>query len=267
MTHPLDGFDESEFTHDGITRPLYTAGEGPAVIIVHEIPGITPQVAAFARRVVHEGFRVYMPSLLGTPDKEMSNAYLAQSTFKAICISKEFSVLARNGSSPITKWLRALSAKAFEECGGRGVGAIGMCLTGNFALAMMVDPWVKAPVLSQPSLPLNLSRSHKRSLHLSDDDLAIIKERAQKEGQCILGMRFTGDRLSPPERFERLREEFGDNFEGIEIDSSKGNPYGHPAIAHSVVTTDLIDQDGQPTHDALLRVLRFFHENLDPVPA
>lgn len=127
----------------------------------------------------------------------------------------------------------------------------------------MVDPWGMAPVLSQPSLPFPLTASHKRALHVSDEDLDTIKTRAIKEGQCVLGLRFSDDKMSPPERFERLRDELGENFEGIEIDSSKDNPYGNPKMAHSVVTTDLIDEDGQPTQAALARVIRFFHENLD----
>ncbi|MEI8080641.1 MAG: dienelactone hydrolase family protein [Actinomycetes bacterium] len=259
----LEGFEETRFTDDGVTHPVFVAGTGPAVIVMHEIPGITPEVASFARRIVDEGFRVYMPSMFGTPGKAMSNVYAGQQMIRASCISREFSVLAKRGSSPITSWLRALSRHAFEECGGPGVGAIGMCLTGNFALALMVDPWVMAPVLSQPSLPFGINKETRRALHVSDDDLVTIKTRAVQEGQCVLGLRFTGDRMSPPERFERLRDELGENFEGIEIDSSKGNPDGIRRMAHSVVTEDLVDEDGHPTQAALQRVISFFHENLD----
>lgn len=262
----LDDFDRFEFTHDGATHPVYTAGTGPAVIVIHEAPGITPEVAAFARRLVADGFTVYAPELFGTTERPVSSAYMTQSLAR-VCASREFNLLATRRASPVTTWLRALSRQIHAEPGGARIGVIGMCMTGNFALALMVDPWVSAPVLSQPSLPLPVSKHHRRALHVSDEDLTVIKRRAIQEGQCVLGLRFTGDRLSPPERFERLNEELGDKFEGIEIDSSPGNPYGHSRIAHSVVTNDLIDADGQPTQAALHRVLRFFHENLDADPS
>jgi dienelactone hydrolase len=177
------------------------------------------------------------------------------------CVSREFSVLARRQSSPITGWLRALCRHAHAECGGPGVGALGMCLTGNFALALMVDESVMAPVLSQPSLPFGVSASHRAALHLSDGDLEKVKERV-KGGCPVLGMRFTGDPLCPGERFEALRRELGAGFEAIEIDSSPGNPFGIKRLAHSVVTEDLVDSEGHPTRAALERVLAFFAERL-----
>jgi dienelactone hydrolase len=171
-------------------------------------------------------------------------------------------VLASRASSPITVWLRALARKAHAECGGPGVGCIGMCLTGNFGLAMMLDEAVMAPVLSQPSLPFPFGADRKRALHVSDQDLEIIQDRVKNQGCKVLGLRFTGDPLCPPERFERLRAELGDGFEGIEIDSSKGNPHGLPGTAHSVVTKDLVDEEGHPTREALDRVMAFFAERL-----
>lgn len=258
----LEGFTESSFTHDGERRPVYRRGEGPGVLIMHEIPGITPAVASFARRVADEGFTVVMPMLFGTPNKPISPGYALGQMAKA-CVSREFAVLAARGTSPITTWLRALCRATHEELGGPGVGAIGMCITGNFALALMVDPWVMAPVLSQPSMPLPIGRERREGLHLSDDDLVKVKRRVA-EGACVLGMRFTADPLVPGERFERLRRELGAGFEGIEIDSSRGNPHGIPRTAHSVVTNDLVDVEGHPTRAALERVLSFFRERLRP---
>ena len=142
------------------------------------------------------------------------------------------------------------------------MGAIGMCMTGNFALALMVDPSVMAPVLSQPSLPFPLTKRKKAAFHLSDEELAIVRERSAS-GCKVLGLRFTGDRMVPAERFEALQRELGDGFEGIEIDSSQGNPHGIASMAHSVVTNDLVDEEGHPTRAALDRVLTLFHEQLD----
>jgi dienelactone hydrolase len=230
------------------------------VVIMPEIPGVTPPVASFAERVAGAGFTVFVASLFGTPGKPVSIPYALGQVARA-CVSRELSVLAANASSPVTVWLRALCRQIHAELGGKGVGAIGMCLTGNFALALMVEPAVMAPVLSQPSLPFPVSAERRAGLHLSDADLAVVKERVA--GGCtVLGMRFTEDRAVPPERFARLRTELGKGFEAIEIDSSPGNAYGIKRSAHSVVTNDLVDQEGHPTRQALDRVLAFFAERL-----
>jgi dienelactone hydrolase len=256
----LDGFTAAPFTHDGATYDVYRRGQGPGVIVIHEIPGITPQVARFATRVADAGFAVAMPSLFGTPSKPISGAYMGAQVLRA-CVSREFRVLASREASPVTDWLRALARALHGEIGGKGVGAIGMCLTGNFALAMMVDEAMMAPVLSQPSLPFAIGRARRAGLHVDDEALAVIKRRAAA-GVRVLGLRFTADPACPAERFARLREELGDAFEGIEIDSSRGNAHGIPRKAHSVVTNDLVDEEGHPTRAALDRVLAFFHEQL-----
>lgn len=262
----LDGYTESTFTpgdgDDAKERTVFRRGEGPAVVVIAEIPGITPQVADFGRRVADIGCTAVLPHLFGVPGKEMSLGYVAQSAAHA-CVSREFTTWALRKTSPVTEWLRALARHEHQACGGPGVGAVGMCLTGGFALAMMVDPVVTAPVLSQPSLPFPLSRAHRRDLNLSPSDLAAVKARVAEEADlCVLGLRFTGDRASPGERFVRLREELGDRFVGVEVDSSKGNRWGHKASAHSVLTEDLVDEPGQPTRHALDQVLELFRTRL-----
>ncbi len=261
----LDGFDSFGFTHEGARRDVYTRGEGPGVVVMHEVPGITPEVAGFARRVADDGFTVFVPHLFGKPGQPLSPGYAIGQILQC-CISKEFHVLAERTSSPITDWLRALCREAHERCGGPGVGAIGMCMTGNFALSLMVDESVMAPVLSQPSLPFGLNAAKRASLHLSDDDLAVVRKRAAA-GCGVLGLRFTGDRMVPDERFETLRRVLGDGFEAVEIDSRVGNAHGIASTAHSVVTTDLVDEEGHPTRAALERVLALFHERLRPTQA
>ena len=156
----LRGFESFSFSTDHGEREIFRLGNGPAVVVIHEVPGITPEVAGFARRVAAENFRVYLPHLFGTPGKPLSLPYAGAQILYA-CIRREFHVLARGHSSPVTDWLRALCRHAHAECGGPGVGAVGMCLTGNFALALMVDESVMAPVLSQPSLPFGVSRSRR----------------------------------------------------------------------------------------------------------
>lgn len=260
---PLEDFVREPFTHDGVTHHVYRKGTGPGVVVISEIPGITPEVAAFARAVVDAGFTVAMPDLFGQPGRPKSPGYLARS-LAAVCVSREFTLLVRGKPSPVTGWLRALGRDLHVRCGGPGIGAVGMCLTGGFALAMMVDPVLLAPVLSQPSLPLAVIPGHARDLGISDADLATVKERCEVEDLCIVGLRFCGDRMAPAARFERLRREFGDRFVGIEIPDEHANPAARPVPPHSVLTNDLIDAPGEPTRAAYDRVLDLFRERLAP---
>lgn len=260
MTVDIQGFTRTPFTHNGETRDVYQRGEGPAVVIATEVPGLTPSVIQFAERVAAEGFTVFLPQLFGTPGKP-HRFTTAMGVIARACISHEFHVLASNESSPITDWLRGLCRHAHESAGGKGVGAIGMCLTGNFALTLMVDSFVVAPILCQPSLPFAIGNKRRAGMHISDANLAVVKERCAK-GTKVLGLRFTHDFMCPPERFESLRENLGEAFEGIEIDSGPGNPWGIKRIAHSVVTNDLVDKEGHPTKQALDRVLGFLREKL-----
>jgi dienelactone hydrolase len=246
-----------------VTRPVWRSGRGPGVLIMHEVPGITPMVARFARIVRNEGFTVFLPEMFGEVDKPMTVPRAAAQLLRA-CISREFHVLASDASSPICDWLRALARDIHAELGGPGVGALGMCLTGNFALALMVDAPVQAPVLSQPSLPLPFGSARKAALHVSEEELRAVKRRVRNEGLSVLGLRFSEDPGGPAARFERLRSELGDAFEAIEIDSSRGNPWGFERGAHSVLTEELVDRAGHPCKEALEQVLLFFEKRLKP---
>ena len=254
----LADFDRFDATYDGTTHTVFRSGRGPAVVVMHEIPNLHPGVLAFGRRVADAGFTVYLPSLFGEPGAPVTARTNTRSILRA-CISAEFSTWATRRTSPATRWLRALARDAHAACGGPGVGALGMCLTGGFALAMMVDDVVVAPVLSQPSVPFPVTPAMRRDLGISDDDLATIKRRTDV---CVVGLRFTGDALVPAARFDRLRAELGDRFIAIEIDSSRGNPHGIPRLAHSVLAHDYVDTPGHPTRVALDRVLAFFAERL-----
>lgn len=260
----LRGYVKETITLDGQAKDVYRTGSGPAVLVIHELPGLTPLVAEFGRRVAALGLTAVLPDLLGTPGKPPSGPYLAASGARA-CVSREFHVFALNKSSPITVWLRALAQLEHERCGGPGVGVVGMCLTGGFALAMMVDPVVVAPVLSQPATPAAVTATGRRALGLSPTELTAVKERVD-DGACVLGLRFTGDKGVPAERFQRLRDELGSGFVAVEIDSSPDNPWGYPASAHSVLTEDYDDTPGTPTFDAMQTVLGFLAERLEVAP-
>lgn len=247
-TTPVDvltGWSPGEFTAAGMTFPTYRRGTGPGVVVVHEVPGITPLVTRFANEVVDRGFTVVMPSLLGTPGKEPSNAY-ALTQITKVCIAKEFTTLALNQTSPIIAWLRALARNLHTDVGGPGVGAVGMCFSGGFALGMMVDDIMLAPVLSQPSMPLPLGTARAADLNLSPDDAAAIAERAAA-GCQVLGLRFTGDRLVG-DRFASLRDLLGDAFIAVELPSAKPSD-------HSVLTEQRDDASVQ-------RVLDFLSDRL-----
>jgi dienelactone hydrolase len=253
----LDGFTEDSFTALGKSKPVYRMGTGPAVIVIHEVPGLTPKVAAFARRVAEAGFSVACPVLLGTPGKPLSNGYLMQQTVK-LCISKEFNVFAAQKSSPIVGWLRVLAAAEHGRCGGPGVGTVGMCFSGGFALAMTTEPAVIAPVMSQPSLPLSLpwKKSNAQFADCSPPELDTIKQRMRADDDlCVLAYRFSKDPLVPSDRFAFLRDQLGDRFHGVTFDSSVGNPDGHPLKAHSVLSEHLVES-------AATEVIEFFRQRL-----
>src|SRR5437763_4893148 len=218
MTDALEGFEKTTFTDRGKTRDVFRIGSGPAVIVISEMPGITPRVAGFARRVADIGCTAVMPHLFGHPGREPSTLYGLESMTWG-CVSREFATWATGHTSPVTEWLRALAKEVHGECGGPGVGVVGMCFTGGFALAMMVDDVVVAPVLSEPALPFAITKRHRRDLGISDADLAEVKKRAA-DGVAVMGLRFNCDRFVPSERFERLREELGANFIKVEINSS-----------------------------------------------
>ena len=245
MGTALTGWARSTFEAAGLEREVWTKGSGPAVIVVHEVPGITPKVLAFAEEVVASGFTVAMPSLVGTPGREMSNKYAVRSLLK-VCVAREFVSLATNRTSPVIAWLRALARDVHGRAGGRGVGAVGMCFSGGFALGMMVDDIMVAPVLSQPSLPFPVGRKRAADLNLSPDDAAVIAQRAA-EGCEVLGLRFTGDKLVG-DRFASLRTLLGDAFVAVELPSSKPSD-------HSVLTE-------QRDEESVQRVLQFFRDKL-----
>ncbi|MFF7944622.1 dienelactone hydrolase family protein [Nocardia gamkensis] len=259
----LDDFQRDAFTYEGKTRALFRKGSGPAVIVMAEFPGISPQVFDFARRVAAIGCTAVVPHLYGNPGRDPSPAAhgLASALanvagqFGPICVSREFVVLATGRTSPVVQWLRALAEHEHHRCGGPGVGSVGMCFTGGFALAMAVDDRLLAPVLSQPGLPLGITSRQKYSIDLSPADLARVKERCA-DGLPVMGLRFRGDRRSPAERFEFLRDQLGDAFTAIELDDADADPDA-VLSPHSVLTEHLIDEPGQPTQAALHQVLDF----------
>lgn len=257
---PLEDFEAREMTFLGQTRTVYVAGAGPAVIVLSEMPGITYFVARFARRVRDAGFTVFMPHMFGTAGRALSTGYAVGSMARA-CISREFRAFSANRSSPITDWLRALAAEIHPQCGGRGVGAIGMCFTGNFALTLMLEPAVKAPVMCQPSLPLG----RKGGMHISPEDLETVKNRLENEDLVVLGYRFERDGFCRQERFDAYQKALGERFEAHVLPNECAAT-GAPIAPHSVVTIHLVDREGEPTRQAVDQILEFFEDRLAERP-
>lgn len=214
MTFP-EGWTRGSHTHDGVTHPTYRRGTGPGVIVIHEVPGITPEVAAFAEEVVTAGFTVVMPSLFGTDGAPVTPRTLA-SALGRVCVSREFTKLRTGETTPVAGWLRSLARELHGELGGPGVGALGMCFTGGFALAMAVDPAVVAPVLCQPSTPAAVGRRRAADVNLSPGDLDVVRGRCAA-GQQVLGLRFRSD-PAVGTRFDTLTRELGDAFIRVELD-------------------------------------------------
>lgn len=238
----LDGWTRSEHTYDGTTHPTHRRGSGPGVVVIHEMPGLTAGVIRFGEELVEAGYTVVLPHLFGPAGREFSNADVAK-VFPRICVSREFTTLARGETTPVAGWLRSLARDLHADVGGPGVGALGMCFTGGFALAMMVEDTTVAPVLCQPSVPFAVGAARSADLNLSPADAEVVRRRAA--GGCqVLGIRYASDPLVGT-RFDTLEGLVGDAFLRVDLDGR----------GHSTVT----EQRSQVAVDA---VLDFFAERL-----
>lgn len=248
MTIDLEGFEK--FPFDGGPQPdgrreekiVYRRGSGPAVVLIHELPGMTPECVALARRIADEGFTIYMPLIFGRPNRNYGMSPLLWP-----CVWREFSVLSRKGKSPGADWLRALARRAYVERGGKGVGAIGMCFTARFALSLMLDAEMIAPVLSQPAGTWSAS-----AMGIPDEDWDNATQRSRAEGIPVLGLRFTGDALCKKERFDTLAAGFCERFRPIEVEG-KG---------HSVLTMDFASMPGADQERVWSALIGFLNERL-----
>jgi dienelactone hydrolase len=260
----LTGWTRESFTGGGYTHDVYRRGPavpGPGVVLIPEMPGLHPGVLALGNHLVDNGFTVVSPSLFGTPGAPARGPGALVSLARG-CVAKEFAAFATNRKRPVADFLRALARDLNAKTPGPGVGVIGQCFTGGFALAAAVDDAVLAPVLSQPSLPLPLTPAQRRDPGVSEEELRIVEKRAADEGLCALGLRFSADPMSPGARFATLKDRLGDAFEVIEIDSGPGNPDGLSRMAHSVLTDQVREVDGNPAYEARKRVVEFLTSRL-----
>ncbi|MFE3797743.1 dienelactone hydrolase family protein [Nocardia tengchongensis] len=264
----LQDFTRRGITIDAVTKIVYVSGSGPAVVLMPELPGISPDVARFARWIREAGFTVYMPSLFGI-DGAYPTVELGKQIYNRICVSAEFRILAGTGTSPVTTWLRGLARIAHQECGGPGVGTIGLCLTGNFALTMTLEPSVIAPVINHPSLPFD----DPTAIELSPTDAATIAARFEREDLRALGYRFEGDKWCTAARFTTYQSLLGPRFAPRVLPTDSANPTPPPFFAHvvqtphSVVTAHLVNQPDHPTLKARDEILSFLTTRLTLPPS
>ncbi|MEV6354828.1 dienelactone hydrolase family protein [Streptomyces hydrogenans] len=260
---PLDDFERREVEVEGVSKRVYVSGTGPAVVLMPEMPGISPDVARFARWIRDAGLSVYVPSLFGV-DGAYPLADAAGTVMRRACVSAEFRAFAGGGTSPVVGWLRGLARAAHAERGGPGVGAVGLCFTGNFALSMTLEPAVVAPVVNHPSLPLD----DPGGLELGEEDAAAVAERVRHEGLTVLAYRFEDDRWCTGRRFAAYRALLGDAFDGRVLPAGVANtdppPFFREVVgcAHSVVTAHLVDTAGHPTVRARDEIVAFLAERL-----
>jgi dienelactone hydrolase len=257
----LSGWSAAPFSGGGYTHVVYRKGAGPGVVLIPEIPGIHPGVLALGNHLVDNGFTVAIPSLFGEPGRAKTAGYIVGSIGRA-CVTREFAALALNKQRPGAGFLRALARDLNASTPGKGVGVIGQCFTGGFALAAAVDDSVLAPVLSKPSVPFQLGAARRRDPGLSEAELTTVADRCANDGLCAMGLRFSEDKMAPGERFATLKERLGDAFEVIDIDSRPGNEHGFGKMAHSVLTDEVREIDGQPAYEARKRVVEFLTERL-----
>jgi dienelactone hydrolase len=238
----LDTWTHGSHTDGGRSYDTYRKGSGPGVIVVHELPGMTPEVIAFAEEVVAAGHTVVMPHLFGRVEEPPGTTATLRSLGR-VCVSREFVLLGLRRTAPVADWLRSLARALHAELGGPGVGALGMCLTGGLALAMMVDESIAAPVVAQPSTPFAIGRARAADLNLSPEDLAAVRTRVEA-GCPVLGLRYRDDPATGS-RFDTLRRELGDGFVAVEF----------PGRQHATLT-------GHRQQEAVDRVLDFFATRL-----
>lgn len=249
--------DFAAFSSEGVSHLIFKSGQGPGVLLMHEMPGMTPEFWRLANWL-SEHFTVWAPDLFSSK-KDPTSPNPLKLAMRA-CISREIHLFAKNDPGPITQWLRALSKNLHDQMGGPGIGVIGMCMTGNFSLTLALDPWVTAPVTSQPGLPAStVFAKQDGGLQMTPEER---KQLSQRDVD-VLGLRFSGDLFCRAARFDAIRSVVGDDrFIDHVIADEHRNPNGPLKFPHSVLTADLVDADDSVTKQKLLEVVRFLKQRI-----
>ena len=251
-TPQISAFEKDIFTattsdgHD-ICHTVFRRGSGAPVVLIQELPGIGQETLALADRLICAGFEVILPHLFGPVGKTS----IAGNLLRVMCLRKEFRLLASDRSSPIVDWLRALCRKVRDERKCAGVGVIGMCLTGNFAISLIGDDSVLAAVASQPAMPFFT----QGALHMTPEAVAHSRAALDAKGPMQV-LRFEGDPLCTAAKSECIKRAFNDDG------TTRVKEVTLPGKGHSVLTLDFVDEAGHPTRVALDGVVAYFDQHL-----
>lgn len=245
------GYTQSSFEDGGIRHDVFRAGSGPAVIVMHELPGLDAAVVAVAERIRGEGFTVVVPDLLPAILGRRSVVL----NFPRICVVREFRAFALRYDRPVTRWLQALAAREHGLAGGPGVGIVGMCFSGGFALAAATRAPIAVAVAAEPSLPFRWRPGAPRDLGMAPAAEEELAARSARGEVCVRSFRYDEDPVSPPERMVRLKELLGVDavFEPI---PGKDHPVLDRAVGMRRDGPGAPDPSAVPALTESIRVLR-----------
>lgn len=264
----LDGFSRRPRAGPGWGEILVSVNDGKPVILLHEIPSITPEVMYLARVIAASGFRVYLPSFMGRPGRNPGIWDQTGALWK-LCVNEAIGGLRRGEHTrPAAVGLRALAREISDDHGGAGVGIVGLCMTGGFALATATEPVIRASVACEPSLPISLPLTAQDGIDISPDDQKILAARMASGDLAAMLYRFQGDKISPCKRLGRCGELFGAGFASRCLPDAAADPArkGFPPH-HCVVTNHLVEAQGSLTLAARDEILAFLKWRLCDGPA
>jgi dienelactone hydrolase len=256
MACSMDGWNRFTVSAQGSERPVFDRGEGPAVVVLHELPGLSPDCVSFANRLVRDGFHIFLPLLFGDPCQHAPNKSLLK-----LCVSKEFHFFATGKTSPISNWLRGVCSEINRRVDGRGVGVVGLCLTGGLALVLIAEPAVVTAVSSEPAIPFPAHPGYKADLGISEEDLSASRARTESENRRVLALRFSSDALCTTQRFTRLSRALGQQVDFVVIQSPDPE-HNIRKTAHAVLTKEYSDEPDHPTFAAYQRVVDFLRTQM-----
>lgn len=270
MISGLDDF--SHYEHDpqaeDIVRghcvyriPAHGYEQRKPIILLHELFGLSEDCAALARRLAGVGFAVHMPVLFGKPLPR--TIFGGSSNALRMCVSREFTLLRTNKTSPVTAWVRSLAKEVSTQHEDSKVGIVGMCLTAHLVFPLTYEVEVGAVISSQSSMPWihpGSARSRRESLAVGPEVLESI-EGSQGRLAPVGALRFANDPISPPERMETICRRFGGAWIR-EVEDPIPRRRSSAFKPHSVLTGEYDDRPQKDTRRAWEEVIEFFQSNL-----
>jgi dienelactone hydrolase len=246
IPNEVAGYRRWESSGIDLPWPVYAAGSGPPVVVMHELFGLTPEVLEFADRVRGAGFTVYLPVFAGPIPSDTGLRRKAAAL--RCCISREINLFATKTSAVVTP-VRALANAVADP----HVGVVGMCMSGGFAIAAATASSVRAAVAAEPSLPVvtPFTRGCATQFGLSPNDEHAVQVRVAADDVELYITRFSQDRMSPSARLDAINRRLGPT--GIVSDviaSGPDTPFS--AKAHSVLAIEpAMHATPGPAHDRL----------------